>query len=72
MPCSKYPYQATVKVMATRLNRLTEENNTMANNGRLLGILGTSGEFGNLMVIPLYYTGSSFVGYEHCHLAKSS
>lgn len=28
--------------------------------------MDTSGEFGNLMDMPSYYTGSSFVGYEHC------
>jgi hypothetical protein len=38
----------------------------MAHIGRLLGILDTTGELGSLMDIPSYYTGSSFVGYEHC------
>ena len=38
----------------------------MAHIGRLLGILDTSGEFGNWMNITSYYAGSSFVGYEHC------
>ena len=52
VPCSKCPYQATVKVMATKLNRVTEDNRTVAHSGRPLGILDTSGEFGNLMDIP--------------------